>query len=29
VTAESFAEQLSKKLGLVDGLMPEDAEEER
>ena len=29
VTAESFAEQLSRKLGLGDGLMPEDAEEER
>jgi hypothetical protein len=29
VTAESFAEQLSMKLGLGDALMPEDAEEER
>jgi len=29
VTAESFAVQLSKTLGLGDGLMPEDAEEER
>lgn len=29
VTAESFAGQLSAKLGLGDGLMPEDAEEER
>ena len=29
VTADSFAEQLSAKLGLGGGLMPEDAEEER
>jgi len=29
VTAESFAEELSRKLGLADGLMPEDSEEER
>ena len=29
VTAESFAAQLSTKLGLGDVLMPEDAEEER